>query len=596
MTQPPRRAVIYARYSSDNQREASIEDQLEVCRRYIASQGWTLTVTYADRAQSGASRFRPDFQRLLADAEARRFDVVVAEAVDRLGRKLADVADFFDRLTFHGVKLHVTSSGEVTPMHVGVMGMMAQAYLADLRDKTRRGQLGRARAGRVPGGIAYGYAVAPGDDSGAGARSIDEAEAAVVRRIFRDYAAGKSARTIAHELNAEGVPGPDGRPWGDTTLRGQVDRGTGILNNTLYIGELSWNRCSYVKDPRTGKRLARVNPRAQWEVVAVPALRIIDQPLWEALRARQAAASFAVTRDDTGNALNRAHRRDFLLSGVLVCGCCGGGYTIVGKDRYGCATRRAKGTCDNAATITRQRLEARILGGLKDRMLSPELVAEFVTAFTEALAEGQREAGLRERRVKDALAATERRLEAVVRAIEDGAWNDTLRRRLDALEAEKAALTAELAALAKPAPPVRLHPQAADIYRRKVAELEQCLNAPDIRHEAGEALRQLIEKVVLTPDAAAPDGLAAALHGDLAVILSLALAPEGTRGPLPGEGSTFPGAARSGSLLSVVAGTRGHLYRTRLRLPARHGKRTGNRPRRNQHPAALPASGARPAG
>ena len=78
-----------------------------------------------------------------------------------------------------------------------------------------------------------------------------------------------------------------------------------------------------------------------------------------------------------------------------------------------------------------------------------------------------------------------------VRAIEDGAWNDTLRRRLDALEAEKASLTAELAALARPAAPVRLHPQAAEIYRRKVAALEQCLNAPDIRHEAGEALRHL---------------------------------------------------------------------------------------------------------
>ena len=71
-------------------------------------------------------------------------------------------------------------------------------------------------------------------------------EAAIVQRIFEDYAAGKSPRQIAHELNAEGVPGPGGRVWGDTTIRGQVDRGTGILNNTLYVGRLSWNRCSYV--------------------------------------------------------------------------------------------------------------------------------------------------------------------------------------------------------------------------------------------------------------------------------------------------------------------------------------------------------------
>lgn len=135
------RAVIYARYSSENQREASIEDHLEVCRRYVERQGWKLTGTYEDAAISGASRFRPGFTRLLADAETRRFDVVVCEAVDRLGRKLADVADFHDRLTFQRVQIHTTSMGLITPMHVGIMGIMAQMTLSDLREKTKRGQL-----------------------------------------------------------------------------------------------------------------------------------------------------------------------------------------------------------------------------------------------------------------------------------------------------------------------------------------------------------------------------------------------------------------------------------------------------------------------
>ena len=155
------RAVIYARYSSDMQREASIEDQLEVCRRYITRQGWTLVTTYDDRAVSGASRFRPGFQRLLLDAKANAFDVVVCEAIDRLGRKLSDVADFFDQLSFHRVQIHAAQIGLVTQMHIGIMGTMAQMTLADLREKTRRGQLGRARAGRIPGGLAYGYEVVP---------------------------------------------------------------------------------------------------------------------------------------------------------------------------------------------------------------------------------------------------------------------------------------------------------------------------------------------------------------------------------------------------------------------------------------------------
>lgn len=116
----------------------------------------------------------------------------------------------------------------------------------------------------------------PGGPEGAGERRINAGEAAVVRRIFRDFAAGVSPRAIAKALNTEGVPGPDGRPWGDTTIRGQVERGIGILNNALYAGRLEWNRCSYVKDPRTGKRVARPNPREAWEIVPVPDLRIVD--------------------------------------------------------------------------------------------------------------------------------------------------------------------------------------------------------------------------------------------------------------------------------------------------------------------------------
>jgi DNA invertase Pin-like site-specific DNA recombinase len=263
------RAVIYARYSSDHQREASIEDQVEVCRRYIERQGWTVVEVYADRALSGASRFRPAFQQMQVDAEQRRFDVILVEALDRLSRKLADIAGLHDHLSFLRVGLHTVSTGEITPMHVGMLGTMAQMYLKDLAEKTRRGQLGRALKGRIPGGKAYGYDVLPAGPDGAGERRINPAEAAVVQHIFALFAAGTSPRAMAKQLNAAGVPGPDGRDWRDTTIRGQLDRGTGILNNALYAGRLEWNRCSYVKDPRTGKRVARPNPREQWEVVPV---------------------------------------------------------------------------------------------------------------------------------------------------------------------------------------------------------------------------------------------------------------------------------------------------------------------------------------
>jgi DNA invertase Pin-like site-specific DNA recombinase len=231
------RATIYVRFSSDLQRNESLKDQVEACRREAERQGWSVAKVYADRALSGASRFRPQYQQMIADAEQKQFDVLVCEALDRLGRKLADIADLHDRLSFRGIKIHTVATGPVTQLHIGMLGTMAQLYLSDLREKVWRGQLGRARQGRIPGGVAYGYdVVAERDASGAGRRRINEAEAAIVRRIFQDYAAGISPRTIAKRLNDEHVPGSSGREWRDTTIRGQVDRGTGLLNNTLTKG------------------------------------------------------------------------------------------------------------------------------------------------------------------------------------------------------------------------------------------------------------------------------------------------------------------------------------------------------------------------
>src|SRR4051794_12878855 len=114
------RVVAYARYSTDIQRDASIEDQFEVCRRLIRERNWTEVGTYADRVTSGASRFRSGYQQLLADLDSRCFDVVVVESLDRLGRNLADIAGLHDRLSFAGIKLVTVAQGEITPMHVGM--------------------------------------------------------------------------------------------------------------------------------------------------------------------------------------------------------------------------------------------------------------------------------------------------------------------------------------------------------------------------------------------------------------------------------------------------------------------------------------------
>jgi site-specific DNA recombinase len=538
------RAVIYARYSSTNQRVESIEDQLEVGRRFIERQGWTLVRTYEDRAMSGASRFRPGYQELLAAVPSGRFDVVVVEALDRLGRKLADVADFHDRLSFARIKLFAVSTGEITAMHIGMLGTMSQMFLSDLRDKTWRGQLGRALLGKIPGGKAYGYDVVEpvGKKAGGGERRINEAEAAVVQRIFREFADGTSPRALAKRLNQEHVPGPGGRPWSDTTIRGQAERGTGILNNSLYAGRLEWNRCSYTKNPQTGKRVARPNPRDKWETADLPELRIVDQALWDRVKERQGEVRIEMGRDADGNALNRAHRRQFLLSGLLVCGCCGGSYAILVPDHYGCSTRRSKGTCTNTLMIHRDEVEDRILVGLKDRLMAPELVEAFVAQYRDDRRQTAKDSAGARQILDHAIADADRKIAGIVRAVEDGKYNPALTDRLSALEAEKADAEAKRQAL-EPPPVIEIHPNLPALYRREVEQLQAALSDPELRVEAGEMLRSVITRIVLTP---VGDQLEVKLYGDLAEIVALS----------QGAGANKNGAVlrETAPLLSVVAG------------------------------------------
>jgi site-specific DNA recombinase len=261
-------AVVYARYSSDLQRDASIEDQIRLCRERIEHERWTYLHAYTDRAISGSSALRPAYQRLLEDARQGQFDVVVAEALDRLSRDQEDVASLFKRLRFAGIRLVTFAEGEISELHVGLKGTMNALFLKDLKVKVKRGLTGRVRQGKSAGGLAYGYQVIRELDLRGelvrGGRRIDEAEAPVVRRIFEAFDAGKSPRCIAKMLNADEVPGPHGRAWCDTMIRGHRLRGSGILHNEIYIGRLVWNRQTFINDPTTGRRVPRYNPETEW--------------------------------------------------------------------------------------------------------------------------------------------------------------------------------------------------------------------------------------------------------------------------------------------------------------------------------------------
>src|SRR6266404_5529712 len=432
------RAVIYARYSTDLQREASIDDQLRVCRQRIKREGWELVATYSDAASSGASRLRPGYQKLLEDARAGAFDVVVAEALDRLSRDQEDVAALYKRLSFAGIKMVTLAEGEISELHVGLKGTMNALFLKDLAAKTHRGLEGRVREGRSGGGLSYGYDVVREQDLRGGpvhgGRRINEAEAGIARRIFREFITGKSPRAIAHGLNADKIAGPRSRPLSDTTIRGHTLRGTGVLHNELYVGRLVWNRPQYVKDPSTGKRVSRLNPEADWLITEVPELRIIDVTLWQQAQARLGSIRES-PRVVKGAAEFWIHRRaQHLLTGLAHCGACGAPLAAAGKDYLSCTAARRQGTCSNKRGIRRPVLEGLILDGLKDRLMAPELVKEFIAEFHREVNRQSRnreaDQGLQQRDLDD----VNRKLRRVIEAIAEGLRGPGLQIKLDELE------------------------------------------------------------------------------------------------------------------------------------------------------------------
>jgi len=235
---------------------------------------------------------------------------------------------------------------------------MGALYLKDLADKTRRGLRGRVEAGKSGGGNSYGYDVVRGLGADGlpltGERRINAREAAIVRRIFEEYAAGVSPRAIAKRLNAEGVLGPSGKAWGPSTIHGNRQRGTGILNNELYIGKLVWNRLRYVKDPETGRRVSRLNPESGWIVQNVAGLGIVDQSLWDRVKTRQGALTAGRSPGKAPGYWDRRRPR-YLFTGLMRCAVCGGGIVHFNKIYIGCANARNKGTCDNKGTMLARR-------------------------------------------------------------------------------------------------------------------------------------------------------------------------------------------------------------------------------------------------
>jgi DNA invertase Pin-like site-specific DNA recombinase len=186
----PPRVALYARYSTDRQRVASIEDQFRICRAYAEREGWTVVQAFSDHAASGSNIDRPGYQAMLAWIRAGKTDIVLAESLERFARNQEHTAGLYNRTEFAGVRIVTIADGAVGDIQVSFGGFVGAQSIKNVRAKTRRGLAGIVLQGRCIGLPPYGYEVlrrigADGEPE-RGLRRIVPDQAAIVRRIFRD--------------------------------------------------------------------------------------------------------------------------------------------------------------------------------------------------------------------------------------------------------------------------------------------------------------------------------------------------------------------------------------------------------------------------
>ena len=297
------RCSIYARYSSDLQRQTSIDDQLAVARRYAEQQKWTTRDehVFTDAGISGASlEGRPGIQSLLRAAaqRPRPFDVLLVDDSSRVARDLPDALHVLRTLKFFGVRSiyisqQIDSDNEQAETLLTVHGLVDGLYLQEMSKKIKRGLVGQLDRGYHTGGRTYGYRTTPVyDPSGkrnangpilVGKQLAIDAEAAVIiRRIYDAYANGTPIPCLIDQLTDEGVPAPRGGRWTMKIVRR-------VLQNERYRGVQIYGQHKCERRPGTNQRVQRRQPREAWHIRERPDLRIVSDALWERVAARRAA-------------------------------------------------------------------------------------------------------------------------------------------------------------------------------------------------------------------------------------------------------------------------------------------------------------------
>ena len=485
-------AVAYCRFSTDKQRETSIDDQARVCRAKAAELQMDIVTLHADNGISGRSPViqRPGGRTLLADALAGRFEVLFVEGLDRLSRDSVEQEQIVRRLEHRGLRIvgcsdgYDTNAGKSRMLTRGLRGLINEAYLDDLREKTHRGLDGQLQRGFHAGGLSFGYR-SVAEEHGHRLEVVRE-QAEIVRQIFEHYVQGWSTRRIAYDLNERGIRSARGGTWGASAIHGRAGRGAGVLNNELYIGRYVWNRSQWVKDPDTGRRQRMDRPVGEWRVIERPELRIVSQVQWEAAQKRARAPR------QLGGGVGAGPKPRTLFGGLLRCSCCGGPMIAVDAYRYGCATAKERGpTVCHGVVAPRRAVDDRLLSAARELLLDPERIVELqdqVRALAAAQAQESGQASTAAR-----AGTLDREIARIVDAIAAVGISPALQERLRTAEREAEDLRRK--AVHRPVTAAHMNGVMA-AYRKRLMDLQGALATDPPR--AREALQQIFGDITIT--------------------------------------------------------------------------------------------------
>ncbi len=398
-------AVIYARYSSDNQREESIEGQLRECGEYAQRNGITVVGSYIDRALSAKTADRPEFQRMIKDSAKGLFEIVLVWKLDRFSRDRYDSAHYKHILKKNGVKVvsakeHISDGPEGIILESMLEGY-AEFYSAELSEKIHRGQKENALKGKNNGGgIPLGYLL----DKQTQKLVVDPETAPLVVEIFERYSEGATVRSIIEDFNSRGLTTKRGKPFNTNSFNA-------LLKNRKYIGEYSYQ-----------------------DVVipgGVPA--IVPEDLFYRVQQR-------MEKNKRAPAHMKAKESEFLLTTKLFCGKCermmvgesGKSHTGTMHYYYKCGNAKRKKGCDKKA-VRKDWIERAVVRLTMERVLNEEKI----TRIIDALLAMQEQEDVTIPALRRQLAETEKGIENMLNAIQQGIFTASTKQRLEDLEKQK---------------------------------------------------------------------------------------------------------------------------------------------------------------